>query len=288
MDSNGKNGVDRISAAFVTAKDERRAALMPYLTLGYPTPEASLAAAAAAVAAGADILELGVPFSDPLADGPVIQQATHSALQQGVTVGRFLEMAGELRQRGITTPFILMGYYNPILAYGQEAFCQACQEAWVDGLIVPDLPPEEGSELEEACRQSGLALIYLLAPTSTPERVELVCQRSQGFVYLVSVAGTTGVRDQLPAGLGAFVNRVRSVTRKPLAVGFGVSGPETARQVAAVADGVIVGSAVVRRAGEENGSQLVGEFVGRLRQAVKIIEPRFARSLTMPGNLYVP
>jgi len=288
MSNNGKSGVDRISAAFASAKGERRAALMPYLTLGYPSRKASLAAAAAAVAAGADMLELGVPFSDPLADGPVIQQATHTALQQGITLGRCLEMAGELRQQGITAPFILMGYFNPIMAYGLEAFCQACQQTGVDGLIVPDLPPEEGDELENACRPHGLALIYLLAPTSAPERVELICQRSQGFVYLVSVAGTTGARDQLPAGLASFVNRVRSVTRKPLAVGFGVSGPETARQVAAVADGVIVGSAVVRRSGEENGSQQVGAFVGSLRQAVKLIEPRFARGLAMPGNLYVP
>jgi tryptophan synthase alpha chain len=166
-----KRGVQRIVAIFEQVGGENRAALMPYLTLGYPTPEKSLALVEAAVAGGADLLELGVPFSDPLADGPTIQQATHVALKQGVTVARCLEMVQELRQRGITVPFIFMGYYNPILTYGEAAFCRACREVGVDGLIVPDLPPEEGELLEKVCCQHGLAMIYLLAPTSPPDRV---------------------------------------------------------------------------------------------------------------------
>jgi tryptophan synthase alpha chain len=261
-------GAQRIAAVFGRVQAENRAALMPYLTLGYPTPESSLALVETAAVAGADMLELGIPFSDPLADGPVIQRATHIALQQGITVARCLEMARDLRQRGIVIPLIFMGYYNPILAYGKDAFCRACYEVDVDGLIVPDLPPEEGVGLEEACREHGLALIYLLAPTSTPERIRLVSERSQGFVYLVSVAGITGPRDRLSSDLEAFVSRVRAVTDRPLAVGFGISTPGQARQVAALADGVIVGSALVRRAGGTDGRERVRSLVGELRHAV--------------------
>jgi tryptophan synthase alpha chain len=261
-------GAARIARAFEQARRENRAALIPYLALGHPTPAASLELAQAAIAGGADLLELGVPFSDPLADGPVIQRATHAALQQGTTVARCLELARHLRRYENVVPLIFMGYYNPILAYGEEAFCRACSEAGVDGLIVPDLPPEEGERLESTCRTFGLALIYLLAPTSTPERIRLVTRRSQGFVYLVSVAGTTGAREHLPPDLSAFVNRVRAVTDKPLAVGFGISTPEQARQVAELADGVVVGSALVRLAGAPDGRAQVKSLVGGLRHAV--------------------
>lgn len=264
------NGIRRISAVFERAKAESRAALMPYLPLGYPTPERSLGLVEAVIAGGADILELGIPFSDPLADGPTIQRATHIALQQGMTVARALEMAQLLRQKEPTVPFIFMGYYNPILAYGEEDFCRACREVGVDGLIVPDLPPGESETLEEMCRQYGLALIYLLAPTSTPERVQEVTERSEGFVYLVSVAGTTGARNRLPPDLAAFVSQVRGVTDKPLAVGFGISTPEQAGQVAALADGVIVGSALVRRAEGEDGKAHVKDFVAGLRRGTVI------------------
>jgi tryptophan synthase alpha chain len=263
-------GAQRIAAAYETARTENRAALVPYLTLGYPNPEKSLALAEAAVAGGADLLELGVPFSDPLADGPVIQRATHAALQQGTTVARCFQMAASLRQRKIVIPLIFMGYYNPILAFGEEAFCRACREAQVDGLIVPDLPPEEGVHLEESCAKYGLALIYLLAPTSTTERIQLVTARSRGFVYLVSVAGITGTRDRLPSDLNAFVNRVRSATDKPLAVGFGISTPEQARQVAKNADGVVVGSALVRLAAAPDAANQIRSFVTELRQAVTL------------------
>ena len=208
------SGEQRITAAFSNARSEHRAAIVPYLTLGHPTPEKSIALAEAAVAGGADLLELGVPFSDPLADGPVIQRATHAALQQGITVSECIEIAAGLRMRQIVVPLIFMGYYNPILAFGEERFCRACREVEVDGLIVPDLPPEEGRSLEEHCEKNGLALIYLLAPTSTPERVKLVTDRTRGFVYLVSVAGTTGTRTQLPSDLHAFVDRVRAVDRE--------------------------------------------------------------------------
>lgn len=263
-----ESGLRRIAAVFERAQAENRAVLIPYLTLGHPAPETSLSLAEAAIAGGADLLELGVPFSDPLADGPIIQRATYIALQLGTTVARCLEMAQDLRRRETMVPLIFMGYYNPILAYGEEAFCRACHEVDVNGLIVPDLPPEEGRQLEEACEKHGLALIYLLAPTSTPERIRLVSERSRGFVYLVSVAGTTGPRERIPPDLAAFVGRVRAVTDKPLAVGFGISTPEQAGQVAALADGVVVGSALVRLAEEADGTEKVKSLVNRLHRAV--------------------
>jgi tryptophan synthase alpha chain len=263
-------GARRIASAFAALKTENRAALIPYVTLGFPTPDASLALAEAAVSAGADLLELGVPFSDPLADGPVIQRAAHIALQNGITVGRCLELVRDLRMRGIMVPFIFMGYYNPILAYGERAFCSACREAQVDGLIVPDLPPEEGEALERECRTMGLAMIYLLAPTSTPERIRFVTERSSGFVYLVSVTGTTGARERLPADLGSFVARVRDVTDKPLAVGFGISSPDQARQVARQADGVVVGSALLRRVEASDGIEKARAFVAELHGAMAL------------------
>ncbi len=261
-------GIERIAAAFARTNREDRAALMPYLPLGYPTPAASLKLVQAASAAGADLLELGIPFSDPLADGPTIQHATHVALQQGMTVRRCLEAVEDIRTRGVTIPLLLMGYYNPILAYGEGAFCQRCRAAGADGLIVPDLPPEESGSLERACRGNGLALIHLLAPTSPPARIRAVAARGQGFIYLVTVTGVTGARDDLPPDLTEFVARVREATDTPLAVGFGISTPAQAQRVAGIADGVIVGSAVVRRAGAADGERQVKSFIGDLRNAV--------------------
>jgi len=242
--------------------------LIPYLTLGYPTPRLSLELVEAAVAGGADLVELGIPFSDPLADGPTIQRATHLALQQGMTVARCLEMAAELRARGVEVPLLFMGYFNPILAYGVEAFVRASAKAGVDGLIIPDLPPEEGDEIEAACRHSGLALVYLLAPTSTEERIRLVSQRATGFIYLVSVTGVTGARDRLPPRLASFVSRVRAATRMPLAVGFGISTPQQAQQVGELADGVVVGSAILRLV-EDEPARKVEDFVRSLRRGLE-------------------
>jgi tryptophan synthase alpha chain len=266
--ANPSTGTQRIASAFLAAKTQDRSALIPYITLGFPTVDASLGLAEAAVSAGADLLELGVPFSDPLADGPVIQRATHIALHNGVTVARCFELVRDLRLRGIMVPLIFMGYYNPILAYGERAFCRACREAQVDGLIVPDLPPEEGETLEQECRNAGIALIYLLAPTSTPERIRFVTEHSSGFVYLVSVTGTTGARERVPADLGSFVARVRDVTDKPLAVGFGISSPDQAKQVASQADGVVVGSALLRQAEAADGIDRVRAFVAKLHGAM--------------------
>ncbi len=261
----GLTGVERIAAVFARARAEGRAALMPYVPLGYPTLEISPAVVKAAVAGGADLLELGLPFSDPLADGPVIQAATQRALQEGMTTARGLEMVAGLRREGVEIPFVVMGYYNPIMAYGEAAFCAACRAAGADGMIVADLPVEEGAALEQACAEQGLALIYLVAPTSPAGRVKLVAERSQGFVYLVSVAGVTGARTELPPDLSAFVARVRQETDKPLAVGFGIATPMQAAQVAKLADGVIVGSALVRCAGEPDAPAQVEAFVRSLK-----------------------
>ncbi len=246
-------GIQRIRDAFARARREGRAALAPYLAIGHPTPAATLDLVPAVARAGADLMELGIPFSDPLADGPVIQMATQRALAQGMTVAGCLETVRTLRARGVTIPLVFMGYYNPLLAYGLERFCRDAAVAGADGLIVPDLPPEEGSALEDSCAAQGLALVYLLAPTSTPERVRLVVSRTTGFVYCVSVTGITGARAELPAGLAEFLTRVRAAiqerggaSRPYLIVGFGISTPEQAAEVGRPADGVVVGSALVK------------------------------------------
>ena len=243
-------GLDRISAAFAAARAEGRAALMPYFTLGYPDADTSEAVIRAIAAAGADLIELGVPFSDPLADGPTIQRSTQVALEQGMTVARCLALTSRLREAGVTQALPLMGYVNPIIAYGAARFVADAAAAGADGLIIPDLPPEEAAaggagEIEAACAAHGLALVYLAAPTSTDERLAMLAARTTGFLYLVSVAGVTGVRDGLPPDLAAFVGRARAVARTPIAVGFGIATPAQARAVGQLADGVIVGSALI-------------------------------------------
>lgn len=239
-------GIERIQHAFT----KNGPAFMPYAVLGYPTRQASLDIVQILAAAGADLLELGIPFSDPLADGPTVQAATQKSLENGTTVTDCLAMTAELRRQGVDTPALYMGYMNPLLTYGLEAFVADATAAGVDGLIVPDLPPEEAAELEAACAEHGLALVYLLAPTSTPERIKLIAEKSQGFIYLVSLTGVTGARTELPPDLSEFVARVRAQTDKPLALGFGIGQGEQARAVGQLVDGVIVGSALVKRAAE--------------------------------------
>ena len=242
--------MNRIDRIFVELKRESRAALMPYLPLGFPTPATSHELICTVAGSGADVIELGIPFSDPLADGPVIQRATQVALQNGMTVGRCLQSVGAARASGVTIPLVLMGYYNPILRYGVERFAREAKDAGADGLIVPDLPPEEAADMKRACEANSLALVFLVAPTSTDKRLRKIADATQGLSYLVSLTGVTGVRDALPLEFEEFVARVRAVTDKPLCVGFGISSGEGARRVAAVADGVIVGSALVARIGD--------------------------------------
>jgi tryptophan synthase alpha chain len=264
-------GLSHIAETFETTRRERRAALMPYYTLGFPTPAASREVVQAIAAAGADLIELGVPFSDPLADGPTIQHSTQVALEQGMSVARCLALVAELRAASVTQPFLLMGYINPILAYGVEKYVADAVAAGADGFIVPDLPPEEAVEMQAACAAHGAALVYLAAPTTTDERLAAVAAKTTGFLYLVSLAGVTGARSALPPGLTDFVQRARRVCEKPLAVGFGVSTPEMARQVGQIADGVIVGSALIRAAGEApNPAAAAGVFVRRLREGMEL------------------
>jgi tryptophan synthase alpha chain len=238
---------------------------MPYFPVGYPAPEVSIDVIEALARGGADLIEVGVPFSDPLADGPVIQQATQVALRQGVTVARCLEAVAELRRRGVSVPLVLMGYYNPLLAFGLARLAGAASAAGADGFIVPDLPPEEAGDLETALANApgDLPLIRMLAPTTRPNRIARVASGARGFIYLVSVTGVTGARGALPADLPEFVARVREGTRLPLCVGFGISTPAQARSVGQIADGIIVGSACVKTVGEANDPARAAESFAR-------------------------
>ncbi len=263
--SNARYGRDHIAAAFQKARQNQSAALMPYFTLGYPERQTSLEIIAA-IAPYSDLLELGVPFSDPLADGPTIQRSTQIALENGVTTAVCLEMVRELRQRGVTVPILLMGYYNPVLAYGPARYVADALAAGADGFIIPDLPPEEAGELETSVSRAEMALIHFLAPTSNEARIQLVTRRAQGFIYLVSVTGVTGARQTIQTDLRPFVERVRRKTELPLAVGFGVSTPRQAAQIGRLADGVIVGSALINAA---KSPEAAAAFVCSLREALR-------------------
>jgi len=243
-------------------------ALIPYVTVGYPSIEATLKVVPLLAQNGADIVELGIPFSDPLADGVTIQRSSFHALNNGVTPQLCLEVAKKLREK-VDIPLVFMTYYNPVFSYGLEEFSAACAGSGVDGLIIPDLPPEEGAGLEAISQKQNLDLIYLLSPTSTEERIRLVAERSRGFIYLVSVTGVTGARDRLPADLEVFVTRVKESATQPLCVGFGISTPAQAKRVARLADGVIVGSRIIQlMESEENFMPQVGDFIKELRQAL--------------------
>ena len=251
--------LDRLENALDAARRERRTAVIPYVTVGFPTLADTLAIVPAIERAGADAIELGVPYSDPLADGPTIQAASHRALQGGMSMRGCLDAARSLRQAGVGVPLIFMGYYNPILQYGPAAYAADCADAGVDALLVPDLPPDEAGELRDALQQRGLGLVSMLAPTSTDERVALGCAASAGFVYCVSVTGVTGSRNNLPDDLPGFVERVRRHTSLPVAVGFGVSERLHVERVGAVADAAAVGSALI----EAIGSAPPGEAASR-------------------------
>jgi len=255
------SGIERIAEGFASARASgRRAAFMPYLMAGYPDLERSRQIANAYADGGADLIELGVPFSDPLADGPVIHAAAVAALRAGVRVVDAVEAAREAAQR---IPVVVMCYANPIMARGLERFVGMLESAGVSGLIVPDLPFEEAPSFVEACEDRGLALVPLIAPTTSPERLERIGARARGFLYTVSVTGTTGERTGADRSLPDVVARARACTSVPVAVGFGISTPEQAAAAAdAGADGVIVGSRLVRAAGEgADPVSAVGELV---------------------------
>ena len=241
---------------------------MPYFPLGYPDLETSIDVIEALAKNGADLIEVGLSFSDPLADGPVIQKATQIALEKGITIKKSLAAVAELRKRGVTIPLILMGYFNPMLAYGLKKFVHDAREAGADGFIIPDLPLEEASEFRSLV--GDMPLIQMLAPTSPNERMESIARNAKGFIYLVSVTGVTGARISISDGLGDLIARVREHTSAPVCVGFGIGTPEQARQVGALADGVIVGSACVKTIGEsDHPVDAARQFAGKFREALE-------------------
>jgi tryptophan synthase alpha chain len=236
--------MSRIDSTFRRLGKSNEAALIPYVTVGYTSLELTRRILPVMARQGADLIELGIPFSDPLADGATVQRASHAALEAGVTVADCMSVAAEAR-RSNEVPLLFMSYYNPIHRYGLARFAQDAGASGVDGLIIPDLPPEEAGEIKAACDTAGIDLIFLLAPTSTDERIRRVAEMASGFIYCVSLVGVTGARSEIGSSAGELVERVRKFTDLPLVVGFGISKPEQVAQVAAIADGAVVGSALV-------------------------------------------
>lgn len=238
--------MNRIDKVFKASQAGRtRKAFIAYIAGGDPSLAITAKTVAALEGAGVDILEIGVPFSDPIADGPTIQAAYYRALKARATLAKILAMVERLRKR-VRMPIVLMTYYNPILRYGLKDFFVRCRKCGVDGVIVPDLPCEEAGDLIKFARPNGIATIFLASPTSTPARIKDIAKNSRGFIYYVSLTGVTGARRELPKDIVTKIRAIRSITDKPVAVGFGVSDRKQAGQVARIADGVIVGSAIVR------------------------------------------
>ena len=255
--------MNRIENAF-----KNKPIFMPYFPLGYPDLDTSIDVIEALAKNGADLIEVGLSFSDPLADGPVVQHATQIALEKGITVKKSLAAVAELRKRGVGIPLILMGYYNPMLAYGLEKFIHDAREAGADGFIIPDLPMEEADEFQSV--NGDMPLIQMVAPTSPDERMEAIARNAKGFIYLVSVTGVTGARTSISDGLGDLIQRVREHTSAPVCVGFGIGTPEQAKQVGALADGVIVGSACVKTIGSsQKPVKTAKQFAAEFRSALK-------------------
>ena len=267
--------MSRIEQTFERTRSERRAALIPFITAGDPDLQTTEALVSKMVESGADIIELGVPFSDPLADGPTIQASSMRALKSGTTLKRIFQMAERFSEAG--TPLVLMTYFNPVLRHGLKEFSVDCRRCGIDGVIIPDLPPEEAAPWVKEARIVDLDTIFLTAPTSPPERIRSVNQRSRGFIYHVSVAGVTGTRKELPETLESDVRRVKENAEKPVAVGFGISTPGQAKEAGRFADGIIVGSAIVRiMADSSDPSEMidrVGDFVCSLKEILKPVFP---------------
>jgi tryptophan synthase alpha chain len=264
--------VSRLVETFARCRAEERAALVTYVMGGDPDPAASARLALACVAGGADLLEIGVPFSDPIADGPTIQLAAERALARGTTPRDCLAVVREIRRHS-QVPVALMGYLNPMLAQGMDGFLRDAARAGVDALIIPDLLPEEAGEIGAQAARHGVALVFLVAPTSTPERVRAATAAATGFVYFVSVTGVTGARTSLPTDLAEAVQAVRAASKVPVVIGFGVSTPAQAEAFGALADGVVVGSAIVSRIAAPGAARArearVRRFVASLARALR-------------------
>ena len=260
-----------IAKAFARCRKQGRSALIPYFMAGYPSDSAFCTLVKSSFEAGADMIEIGIPFSDPVADGPTIQHAGQQALENGVNTDRVFELLGTLSVRA-DQPLIIMSYFNPILQYGLDRFLSEARKVGVRGLIVPDLVVEEGKTVETASRAAGIDLIYLLAPTSPPARQKVILKRSRGFVYAVSAMGVTGARATQSEQMLAHVAQVRRNARLPIAMGFGISSPEAAARAALVADGVIVGSILIDLMTpglpEDDQVKRVAEMIKRMRQSV--------------------
>ena len=248
---------------------ENGKAFIPFITCGDPDLETTAAVVRAAAANGADLIELGIPFSDPTAEGPVIQGANLRALNGGVTTDNIFDLVRELR-RDVEVPMVFMTYANVVFSYGSERFVSTCREIGIDGLILPDIPYEEKEEFLPVCRRYGVDLISLIAPTSE-DRIAMIAREAEGFLYIVSSLGVTGVRSEIKTDLGAIVETVRQNTDIPCAIGFGISTPEQAAKMAGISDGAIVGSAIVRLIGEhgKDAPEYVGEYVKRMKEALR-------------------
>ena len=267
----------KLDRTFAQLRQRGEKALIAYVMAGDPSLQDTEQLVVELEQAGADIIELGVPFSDPIADGPVIQQAAERALRSGTSLRTILPMVTRLRAR-TQIPLVLMVYYNNIHAFGPERFCHEAAQAGIDGLIIPDMPPDEASPLKGPAAAAGLQLIFLLAPTSTAERRTFVARQSQGFIYYVSLTGITGAKLLSVADVSKNVEKIRKVTHVPVAVGFGVATPEDAANVAAIADGVIVGSAIVKQIAAHRAKpemvKHVAEFVRSLKNAMRAAQPK--------------
>ncbi|HEX8228316.1 MAG TPA: tryptophan synthase subunit alpha [Chloroflexia bacterium] len=262
----------RLATTFRRLKKANEAALVAYVTVGYPSLDLTRRLVPIIARQGADLIELGVPFSDPMADGATVQRASHAALEQGVSLSDCLSVAAEARRTN-EVPLLFMSYYNPIFKYGLDEFVRDCATFGVDGLIIPDLPPEEAGELKSACHVAGIDLIFLVAPTSTDERLQKVAELASGFVYCVSLTGVTGARSEVGEGLEAMLERVRRHTDLPLVVGFGISKPEHVARVSQAADGAVVGSALINviesHPDEDEVILSVSEYIRDMKEATR-------------------
>ncbi|MFC2075640.1 tryptophan synthase subunit alpha [candidate division KSB1 bacterium] len=262
---------NRIESFFARSPGDRPKVLSPFITAGFPLPEWTVALVKAMADAGADMVEIGLPFSDPLADGPVIQHSSQIALESGMTVRQAIDIATRVRKE--TDLMInLMTYFNPVLSFGPSRFLDHAADAGVDGLIIPDLPPAGSENFYDLAQEAGLCPVHLLAPNTTPERVKTIDQSTRGFIYLVSVTGITGVRPGISSGLGDYLDSRRQSLKSPFLVGFGISDPEEAGRIGARSDGVIIGSRIIKIvAGSSSCAQAeedLTEFIGACRQAL--------------------
>ena len=262
---------NRIDITLKLLREVGQTALVPFVTVGFPDVGTSEALAKTVLDAGGDMLELGIPFSDPLADGATVQNTSFQALKQGVGLPTSLDVLRRLRDEGVEAPLIFMGYYNPFLRYGLERFAREAAEAGLDGVIVPDLPPEEAGPLKKVCKHHGICVIPMLAPTSTDQRIAQACQDASGFIYCVSVTGVTGARRQLGSGVEDLVGRIRRHTDLPVVVGFGVSSREHVEEIGRFADGAVCASALLDAIEQSPKGRILGtaaSFVNGLRTSI--------------------